>query len=619
MTVCSMTIDQLIVSPLNVRQDEDAIKETRGLEESIEAHGLLLPMIAHPMSGTEVFGVLAGGRRLRAIQRLVDANRLPADWPIDVIVRNLTPVEITELSLLENLMRRDLQPWEIHAAIAKAHAQGASVTEIATNLGQTELWVARQLRLGTLVPEIRDAYASVTLTLEQAVAFAATEDHELQRAAWRWYQDAPAHLRTQVQIRSFLKVGDHELDRLLRFVGDDIYRSAGGRFELDLFADEAEQRGRVADEGKLRELVENKLAHIKQQLRIQSRRSDLRFAAEPPKAHGYPDRDLEITPGWQEDQEFCLPDGDIIATLAIDDAGEPEPRFWWASRSAKRAGEKLDRTAQKAAPAASVSDTSGFSTHGASAPAQAARAAVKDEHGLTADGLQVVRSMRRDLLRTLLIRNAANGGSLAGDYLVWAQLRSVLRDDLPRDTGSRGLASTWEDASEREPEEFARSFLTAMEAGKVWRAANETIRGATFIRYDDPEQGLEAYIAAPEEVKRLAEAVLVGHALMRSANVPGWRIAVHDCLATMANGDDATLREVWEPTDKFVGLLPRMKRLELAQPYVEPDAFRSWAKLADPVLSSATTGVLKDAGWIHPLLSFGVATEQQRDAREAAE
>lgn len=65
--------------------------------------------------------------------------------------------------------------------------------------------------------------------------------------------------------------------------------------------------------------------------------------------------------------------------------------------------------------------------------------------------------------------------------------------------------------------------------------------------------------------------------------------------------------------------LPRMKRLELAPPHLEPDVFRSWAKLADPVLSSATTGVLKDAGWIHPLLSFGVATEQQSDAREVAE
>jgi hypothetical protein len=119
-------------------------------------------------------------------------------------------------------------------------------------------------------------------------------------------------------------------------------------------------------------------------------------------------------------------------------------------------------------------------------------------------------------------------------------------------------------------------------------------------------------------VKRLAGAVLAGLAMLRSANVRGWRVAVHDRIAELGCAHDCALRELWEPTPKFMALFPKLKRLELAQPHVEPTYFRDWHKKSDSVITGATAGALKlSASWVHPILSFNVDAEQR--AKVAAE
>ena len=160
MTLRTFTHDQLILSPLNVRTNQEDANATEALEASIEAGGLLYPLIVHPVrddalkqqgNSAQIYGVCAGGRRWRAIGNLIKAGRLRADWPIDCVVRDVDQAQITEISLAENLIRRELRPYEIHAAIAKAHDEGASAEDIASRCGQRVVWVRQQLRLGKLV------------------------------------------------------------------------------------------------------------------------------------------------------------------------------------------------------------------------------------------------------------------------------------------------------------------------------------------------------------------------------------------------------------------------------------------------------------------------------------
>ena len=96
-SVTTMTWGELCLSPYNVRTNAKDAAATEGLEASIKERGLLYPLVVHPIAGKKgksSFGVLAGGRRYRAIGKLIEAKALPADWPIDVIVRDFGEAEL---------------------------------------------------------------------------------------------------------------------------------------------------------------------------------------------------------------------------------------------------------------------------------------------------------------------------------------------------------------------------------------------------------------------------------------------------------------------------------------------------------------------------------------------
>lgn len=638
----SFTFDQLAVSPLNVRFNEEDCAEVEALAASIVGEGLIQPLSLHPapkgcawakpddrlkelgQKKPASYGIYAGGRRYRAIVMAIGDGRLPRDFPIAARVRDLTPGEIILASLDENLQRRNLREYEVHRALAAATAEGMTPEEIARHTGQRPEWVARQLRLGELHPDVFEAYIAGQISGDQAKAYGATDDRELQAECFAHFRPLPRYEQTPAAIRGYLKVGDAELKRLLLFAGEAVYRGRGGRFELDLFADGPDSdRGRVVDEDLLRELAEEKLAGIRAQVREALGEKNLRFQARPPQFGGRDDLPLELEEGRKHWKGVRLPKkapaDAFVATIDIDREGRWEPRFWWASRAIKgehnrkpaKAGEDVTGSAMRPHEGEALADhTSRYE--------QGARQIVRDRHGLTADGLNICRSLRRDLLRGLLLAAAAsedeNRYFAPRDYLTWSQLRGELTRDRDAITGARGLASEGWTQGEKEPAELMRGQRDGQVAADLWDRSLANVSGHPAFALDDPALGLRTYLAAEPGFKALAEAVLTGLALVRSANTPGYKVPVHDALADVLGATDQGLRELWEPTPAFTGLFGKLKRLELAQPFVEPAAFKDWHKLKDKPMSGAVAAALQGLQqgengeqakrWIHPLLAF---------------
>lgn len=605
MSVQPLPLDSLEISPHNVRTNEEDRNAVDALAASIAAKGLLLPLVVHPLESGEDrearFGVLAGGRRLRAFRLLAARGDVAGDVDIDCVIRDILPAEIVELSLTENILRRELRGTEIHAAVANMAFHGMSAEQIALECGQTLRWARQQLRLGSLHTTVFDAYEAGNLSLEQASAYAATEDTALQAETYDRLSRRASYEHRPVDIRSALKVGDRELARLLAFVGPAQYEGAGGRFEPDLFADGAEDRGRVVDEGLLRHLADTKREVIRAENRLALSSRDLRFAAEPPTFAGHTDVALELS---HEEVELLTDHSDICATIDIDDEGRAEVRFWWNSRKAKgdngKPVPKKHEGTLKPTAAEAIEQADG--TYG-----QQARARAKDEHGVTADGLNAIRSLRRELLRGALVKDALTDGDIGRDYIIWSQLRQALANDRPADTGGRGLAGeSWLQA-DTPPRDLVDALFADTLAHDLWRETLDDLLRQPFMAEDDLPRAFTAYVEATEGMKRLAAAVLAGLSLMRSADAPGWRIPMHDALANHLSADDAFLRRYWTPGTAFLGLFPKMKRLELAEPAVGLDQTRSWSKLPDKPLTAATAEALAaERHWVHPLLSFNV-------------
>lgn len=109
------------------------------LAESIRAHGVLEPLIVRPVdTGYEI---VVGERRWRASQ-LAGLNTVPA------MVRTLTEREATELALVENLQREDLNPMEEAEAYQRLLGEfGLTQEEVAQRVGKERSTVANRLRL----------------------------------------------------------------------------------------------------------------------------------------------------------------------------------------------------------------------------------------------------------------------------------------------------------------------------------------------------------------------------------------------------------------------------------------------------------------------------------------
>lgn len=626
------TLDQLRLSPLRTRRQASDTEDTATLQASIASVGVILPLVVHRMRGSNRCGVLIGGRKYRALKALAEAGKWPVDRPIDIKLVEGNDQALEALTLHENLIRRDYSPAETFVAVARAVKRGATVETIAAELGQPLIWVRQAARLGALAPELIAALESGEIDVDQAAAFAATADQALQRDVWAAVQQ-DRYSAPPADIRRRLKVGDRELARLLDLVGAEAYHAAGGGIEGDLF-DDTGARSRVTDEPLLRRLADAHLALLRDAVREAAGDPGLRFSAEPPQGpHGGWDHHLRLPIAFRAGQPIALPGSAVVAVIEIGNGG-PEVSFWWESRRARLDAERAaaQQTAastgngadpgppEPAAPA--VYTETSFqpvgSGHG-TARNPAAEAIARGDHGLTFDGLQAFRSVRRSILRVLLLDDANRGGVTGHDYLIWSLIRSELGGRFSAaarraDTGARPL-----DSADRDPV-TTRAHLADQPGQQRWEAALARLARESFVTEQDPAAAFLHFLNAPAATRNRAAAVCAGLSLERALNTPGYSLPAHDVLAHLTgHAAPADLRRdrAFAPTAGLLDLLPKQQRHALAEPFVEPKSFAAWGRLKAAELTRHVLAALTGASgalrfgkgraaeaWVHPLLAF---------------
>lgn len=608
----TLTIGQLCLSHLNVRTYSPDAEETTALQASILADGLLNPIAVHPMKGSKTkWGAVAGGRRYRAIKALVKNGDLPADYGVKVtILEGLSDAELIEQSITENLMRRDLRDHELWAGVARAASRGHGVEQIARGIGQSDVaMVNRWLRLGRLAKPIFEAFRAGDLSSGQASAFAATEDQQLQLVTFeRLAPINPTH-PTPAEIRKAMKVGDARAQRELAFVGVDTYRNAGGRFDMDLFADAAEERGRVVDEGTLQQLVDDKLALVRAEVRATVARPDLRFIPDQPKDQwDNVDHQLLAKGKPRAGGGLDLPEGDIVAHIAIDADGTPVISYWWASRSAKFGSEKpTSATASVPATPAPPAGEGAFAGHHRAAVAE-------QDDGLSKDGAFALSAVRKVIMRAAMIDDAKEGGTVGLDYLVWAQARALLNTGYRRDKlGMRIISGDGLTGVSHDALGLARDHIAETPAGRIASHTVLTITQQDFFTEDNPEVAFLIYRQASAAMKSLTAAIVAGVALERSLETAEHRCAVHNAVAQEAGIEqEARIRDYWTPTGDMLDMFSKKHRLAIAEPFVDAPTIAGWAKAKSADLTTAVLAVLTRAGgrglaWAHPLLRFATS------------
>lgn len=153
-------LSEIVADPNQPRRafDDASLDE---LSASIAEHGILQPIVVTPNRGG--YQIVAGERRYRA-SKMANLDKIPA------LVRTLTNQHKLELSLIENLQRRDLNVLETATAYLKLRDQfNLTLEEIGKRVGGKSIsTISNTLRLLRLPESVRQALIDGKLREGQA-------------------------------------------------------------------------------------------------------------------------------------------------------------------------------------------------------------------------------------------------------------------------------------------------------------------------------------------------------------------------------------------------------------------------------------------------------------------
>jgi len=155
-----LLLDDVQTDPEQPRHhfEEGALAE---LTDSIAKHGVLQPIVVTPKNGSYL--IVAGERRYRAAKRAGETT-------IPAIVRTMTDQHKLEVSLIENIQRRDLNPLETATAYLKLRDQfNLTLDQIGERVGGKSVsTISNTLRLLRLPEAVKQAMIEGKLSEGQA-------------------------------------------------------------------------------------------------------------------------------------------------------------------------------------------------------------------------------------------------------------------------------------------------------------------------------------------------------------------------------------------------------------------------------------------------------------------
>ena len=232
------------------RFDQEALEE---LAESIKEYGLIQPIVVTQKEG--YYSIVAGERRWRA-SKLAGLTEIPA------IIREDDERVNSEISLIENMQREDLNPYEKALGIKTLiDAYGLSQEEVAKKLGKGRSTIANWVRVLNLEPRVLEMAKEGKITEGHCKALLAITDPEAQ------YQTAVHLLERGVTVRQVekkakIKETREEQQRnhiLYKSIEDNFQSFFGSKVKLDA----GKRRGKIIIEYTSNEDLERILDLIK--------------------------------------------------------------------------------------------------------------------------------------------------------------------------------------------------------------------------------------------------------------------------------------------------------------------------------------------------------------------
>ena len=232
------------------RFDQESLEE---LAESIKEYGLIQPIVVTQKEG--YYSIVAGERRWRA-SKIAGINEIPA------IIREDNKRVNSEISLIENMQREDLNPYEKALGIKTLiDSYGLSQEDVAKKLGKGRSTIANWIRVLNLEPRVLEMAKEGKITEGHCKALLAITDPEAQYQTAIHLLERGSTVR-QVEKKAKIKETREEQQRnhvLYKSIEDNFQSFFGTKVKLDA----GKRRGKIIIEYTSNDDLERILGLIK--------------------------------------------------------------------------------------------------------------------------------------------------------------------------------------------------------------------------------------------------------------------------------------------------------------------------------------------------------------------
>ncbi len=183
--IIELDLDKVQPNPNQPRKMFDAVS-LRELADSIEATGLLQPILVKPLDGLAgVYEIVAGERRYRAHGLLGRAT----------IAAVIASGNTDEIAIVENVQREDLKPMELAESLQRLmSAHGYTQDVVAKVIGKARSTVTELLSLNKLLESIKAECRASDIATKSFLIQLAKLDDAPQIVAWERFKAGDAVL-----------------------------------------------------------------------------------------------------------------------------------------------------------------------------------------------------------------------------------------------------------------------------------------------------------------------------------------------------------------------------------------------------------------------------------------
>ena len=169
-SILEIPLDSLDANPYQTRTvlDEKSLDE---LADSIKSIGLMEPIVVRASGGGR-YQVIAGERRVKACY-MAGVYKIPA------VVRNVSDQQAAAMTIIENLLREDVNPMDQAQGFRRlAEEFGFSREQIAERTGKSRASICNFLRLLQLPPRVQEMLHQGSLSLSHGKVLFALSNFE---------------------------------------------------------------------------------------------------------------------------------------------------------------------------------------------------------------------------------------------------------------------------------------------------------------------------------------------------------------------------------------------------------------------------------------------------------